>query len=142
MSDAVTADTRPTTRDRALIPERYLWNLDDIFQGWEDWQQGLDSLQLLMERYQEFHGTLAEGPQQILAVSRLSDELGQLLYRVYQYPGLMRAQDTRDNDVQAKLEQVRIALALFEQATAWYTPELLSIPETTMRGWLDATAEL
>ena len=51
MSDAVTADTRPTTRDRALIPERYLWNLDDIFQGWEDWQQGLDSLQLLMERY-------------------------------------------------------------------------------------------
>ena len=142
MSDAVTAGTRPTTRDRALIPERYLWNLDDIFQGWEDWQQGLDSLQLLMERYQEFHGTLAEGPQQILAVSRLSDELGQLLYRVYQYPGLMRAQDTRDNDVQAKLEQVRIALALFEQATAWYTPELLSIPETTMRDWLDATAEL
>ncbi len=95
-----------------------------------------------MERYQEFRGTLAEGPQQILAVSRLSDELGQLLYKVYQYPGLMRAQDTRDNDVQAKLEQVRIALALFDQATAWYTPELLSIPESTMRGWLDATADL
>jgi oligoendopeptidase F len=146
MTDTATpkksATTRPSTRDRSLIPERYLWNLNDIFDSWEDWHEGLDSLRTLMKRYQEYRGTLAEGPQQILAVSRLSDELGQLLYKVYQYPGLMRAQDTRDNDIQAKLEQVRIALALFDQATAWYTPELLSVPESTMRGWLDATEEL
>ena len=146
MSETVTAEhepsTRPTTRDRSKIAERYTWDLCHIFEDWNAWQQSLEDLQGLMDLYQEFRGTLAEGPQQILAASRLSDELGQLVYRVYQYPGLMRAQDTRDNDVQARLEQVRIALAKFRQATAWYTPELLTIPEDTMLQWLDQTPEL
>ena len=42
-----------------------------------------------MARYQEFEGTLADGPDRILAASHLSDELGQLLYKVYQYPSLI-----------------------------------------------------
>jgi oligoendopeptidase F len=95
-----------------------------------------------MERYKTFEGTLAEGPERILAVSLLSDELGQLLYKVYQYPGLMRSEDTRNNDVQARLERVKIILARFRQATAWYQPELLRIPEAMMQEWLDATPAL
>jgi oligoendopeptidase F len=133
---------KPDTRDRAEIADEFKWNLDHIFSDWEAWEAGLAELEELMKRYGEFEGTLAEGPGRILAASQLSDELGQLLYRVYQYPGLMQSQDTRDNDVQARLERVKIVLARFRQATAWYQPELLRIPETTMTGWLDATPEL
>ena len=133
---------KPTTRDRAEIPESYTWDLNQIYPDWDAWQADLERLQTRMDSYQELKGTLAEGPQRILEASLLSDELGQLAYRVYQYPGLMRSQDTRDNAVQARLEQVRLALAAFRQATAWYTPELLEIPEETMQGWLDETPEL
>jgi oligoendopeptidase F len=133
---------KPTTRDRTEIPERYTWDLSHIYPDWEAWETDLERLQQLMDTYQELKGTLAEGPQRILEASLLSDELGQLAYRVYQYPGLMQSQDTRDNAVQAKLEQVRLVLAAFRQATAWYTPELLEIPEETMQGWLDETPEL
>jgi oligoendopeptidase F len=137
-----TTGLRPTTRDRSQIAESFLWDLSHIFLDWEAWEQGLETLKELMDSYQEYRGTLAEGPGRLLAASRLSDELGQLAYRVYQYPGLMRSQDTRDNEVQARLEQVRIALARFRQATAWYTPELLEIPEETVQGWLDGTSDL
>ena len=133
---------KPDTRDRSEIPERYTWDLNHIYPDWETWESDLGRLQEQMDAYQALRGTLAEGPQQILEASLLSDELGQLAYRVYQYPGLMRSQDTRDNSVQARLEQVRLALAAFRQATAWYTPELLEIPEETMQGWLDETPEL
>ena len=133
---------KPETRDRAEIPERYTWDLSQIYPDWDAWGSDLDRLQGLMDSYQDLKGTLAEGPRRILEASRLSDELGQLAYRVYQYPGLMQSQDTRDNAVQARLEQVRLALAAFRQATAWYTPELLEIPEETMQGWLDETPEL
>ncbi len=132
---------KPTTRDRAAIADEFKWNLGDIFPGWDAWEAALAELQALMERYREFEGTLGDGPDRILEVSRLSDELGQLLYRVYQYPGLMRAEDTRDNDVQARLERVKISMARFHQATAWFQPELLRIPESTMRRWLDETPE-
>jgi len=141
-SAARTAAARPATRDRAQIAERFTWDLGHIFPGWDAWRQAMDEVAVLMERYQAFRGTLAEGPEQLLAACRLADELGQLVYRVYQYPGLMQAQDTRDNAVQAKLEEVRIALARFRQASAWYTPELLAIPHEEMRRWLDDTPEL
>jgi oligoendopeptidase F len=72
-----------------------------------------------------------------LKANLLSDELGQLAYRVYQYPGLMQSQDTRDNSTQARLERVRLIFAAFRQATAWYTPELLEIPEDKMRDWIE-----
>jgi oligoendopeptidase F len=127
---------------REEIPERYRWDLSHIYGGWDEWQEGLDGLKALMEDYQQFRGTLADGPHRVLSASRMSDELGQLAYRVYQYPGLMRSEDTRNNDIQARLETVRIALARFRQATAWYTPELLEIPEDTMRAWLEETPEL
>jgi len=133
---------KPDTRDRTEIPEEYTWDLSQIYSDWETWETGLDGLRVLMDSYRKLKGTLSEGPQRILEASQLSDELGQLAYRVYQYPGLMRSQDTRDNAVQARLEQVRLALAAFRQATAWYTPELLRIPEETMRGWLDETPQL
>jgi oligoendopeptidase F len=133
---------KPETRDRSEIDERYTWDLHQIYPDWDAWSADLDKLQDLMDSYQKLKGTLSEGPQRIVEASLLSDELGQLAYRVYQYPGLMRSQDTRDNEIQAKLEQVRLALAAFRQATAWYTPELLEIPEKTMQGWLDETPEL
>ena len=133
---------KPTTRDRSQIAENYTWDLSHIYPDWASWESGLERMRELMESYQEFKGTLAEGAHRILEASRLSDELGQLAYRVYQYPGLMQSQDTRDNTVQGRLEQVRLAFAAFKQATAWYTPELLRIPEETMKGWLDDTPDL
>jgi oligoendopeptidase F len=133
---------KPETRDRAEIPEIYTWDLSQIYPDWPDWEAALAQLQGLMDSYQELKGTLAEGAPRILEASRLSDELGQLAYRVYQYPGLMQSQDTRDNAVQARLEEVQLALAAFRQATAWYTPELLEIPEGTMRDWFDETPDL
>ena len=133
---------KPDTRDRTEIPENHKWDLTHIYPDWDAWETDLGRLQAQMDSYQELKGTLSEGPNRILEASLLSDELGQLAYRVYQYPGLMQSQDTRDNAVQARLEQVRLALAAFRQATAWYTPELLEIPEETMQGWLDETPQL
>jgi oligoendopeptidase F len=133
---------KPKTRDRTEIDERYTWDLSQIYPDWQTWHSELERLEELMHSYQKLKGTLAEGPQRVLEASLLSDELGQLAYRVYQYPGLMQSQDTRDNAVQARLEEVKLALAAFRQATAWYTPELLEIPEATMQTWLDTTPEL
>ena len=134
--------TRPSTRDRAAIPEKYTWDLSHLYPNWDAWEKDLGHAEELMDRYRAFEGTLADGPERVLEASRLSDDLGQLAYRVYRYPGLMQTQDTRNNDVQAKLGRVQILFARFRQATAWYAPELLRIPEVTMREWLETTPGL
>ena len=141
-TDAELGTTRPQTRVREEVPESYRWNLTDIAPTWEAWRDDLVRLRQLMDAYASQKGTLHRGGPHLAEVFRLSDELGQLAYRVYQLPSLTSAEDTRDNDVQAKLQEVQIALARFRQATAWFTPELVAIGWETMRSWLNETKEL
>lgn len=132
----------PAQMSRDDVPEQYKWNLNDIYPDWEAWEADLKEVSGLMDEYKGFEGKLNEGAETILAAMKLSDDLGMLAYKVYQYPGLMYQTDMRANDVQAKLQQVQILFARFGQATAWFTPELLTIPQETMVEWIDKTPEL
>ncbi len=142
MAIAGSANAGPKTLIRSEIPDKYKWNLNDIYPDWEAWEKGLAELQTKMDEYAALKGTLAQGPQQLLKASLLGDELGMLAYKVYRYPALMLATDNRDNDVSARLQQVRIVFAKFDVATSWFNPELLQIPWETMQTWLDKTKEL
>jgi oligoendopeptidase F len=61
---------------------------------------------------------------------------------VYYYPALQHDQDMRDNDVEARLQQVQNLLARWQQATSWFNPELLALPLGTVRAWMDADPAL
>jgi oligoendopeptidase F len=130
------------SRDRHEIEDRYKWNLDDIFPSWETWQESYSKLEAGIDRFAALKGTLASGPEKLLEAFQLSDELGQLAYRVWYYPSLRYDEDQRDNDVNAKRQQVQILFARLQQAQSWFNPELLKIPLETVRGWLAASEPL
>ena len=56
---------------------------------------------------------------------RLSDEVGQLEYKVWYFAALRYDEDQRDNTVNARVQQVQILFAKAAQAVAWFEPELL-----------------
>jgi len=134
------AQQGPLNRDS--IPDAYKWNLSDIYPDWETWEIGLANLDTMMNGYADLKGTLGQGPEQVLKAYKLGDELDMLAYRVYRYPGLTRQLDNRDNEVAGKLQQVQILFAKFGVATAWFTPELLTIPWETMETWLNDSRDL
>ena len=129
----------PQTRSRRRedIPERYKWNLTDIFPDWAQWDAAYRTLDSGIERYAALKGTLAQGPERLLEAFRLSEELGQLAYRVWYFPSLRYDEDQRDNTVNAKRQQVQILFARWKQAESWFNPELLQIPIETVRSWMD-----
>jgi oligoendopeptidase F len=142
-TDVAAAEPPPVrSRNRGEIPDRFKWNLADIFPGWEAWESGYKTLEAMIARYAAFKGTLSEGPDRLLSAFRLSEEMGQLAYRVWYYPSLQYDEDQRDNTVNAKRQQVQILFARLGQAESWFNPELLSIPLATVRGWMDTTPEL
>ena len=124
------------SRNRAEIPEPYKWNLADIFPSWDEWTEGYRTLEAGIDRYAALKGTLASGAERLLEAYQLSDELGQLAYKVWYYPSLRYDEDQRDNQVNARRQQVQILFARLAQAQSWFNPELLSIPIDTVRGWL------
>src|SRR6185295_16814571 len=133
---ATEAPAAPPLRDREAIPGRFKWSLADIFPDWNAWQAAYDELNTKIAAYAALQGTLAQGADRLLAALRLSDEIGQLTYRVWYFASLWYDQDQRDNQINAKRQQVQILFAKLNQASAWFNPELLAIPLTTVQAWM------
>ena len=137
---AVEAEAPPRSRVRDEIDSRYRWDLRPIFASWEEWERACDELGELVDHLARLQGTLSQGAAALLAVLRLQDELGQLAHRVWYYPSLTYDQDQRDNSINAKRQRVQVLFARWEQAGAWFKPELLQLPFATITEWMDADA--
>jgi len=138
------AENAPPVRSRlrAEIPDRFKWNLHDIFESWDAWQAAYAELERGIDKYAQLKGSLSQGTEQLLAAFRLSEQLGQLAYKVWYYPSLLYDTDQRDNTVNARRQQVQILFARWKQAESWFNPELLQIPLETIRTWMDGNADL
>ena len=137
-----TTAAKPATRNRAEIPAEYKWDFSPIFPDWDAWEAGLKALDAKMGEFAALKGTLAQSPQALLRAYRLYDDIGMLQYRVFRFPQLQRDIDTRDQEVSGRLQRVQALFARFGTATAWFTPELLAIPQATAEQWISQTADL
>jgi oligoendopeptidase F len=142
VTSATNPDLKPATRDRAAIAPEFKWDFSPIYPSWEAWDAGMAEMKTKMDTFSALKGTLKDGPEALLKAYRLFDEIGMLQYRVYRYPQLQRDTDTRDQAVSGRMQRVQALFAEFGTATSWFTPELLTVPEETVRGWINATPEL
>jgi oligoendopeptidase F len=132
----------PQLRERSEIDDRFKWDLSHIFAGWAEWQAAFDELDTKIGAYAALQGTLAQGPERLLAAMKLSDDIGQLTYKVWYFASLKYDEDQRDNTINARRQQVQILFAKASQASAWFNPELLKIPLPTVQQWMVLHGEL
>ena len=128
------------TRD--AIPARYTWDLTAICADWNQWTASYQQLDVAIEAFKAFQGTLGSGPEAMLKAFRAMDEMGALSYRVWYYASLQYDEDQRNNEINARRQQVQILFARQQQASSWFNPELLAIPLETVRGWMEADGPL
>ena len=131
---------QPPSRD--AIPERYRWDLTAICSSPEEWQVNYQRLDAAIGTFAARRGTLGSGADALLEAFRAMDDMGALSYRVWYYASLRYDEDQRNNDQNARRQQVQILFARQQQASAWFHPELLTVPLDTIRQWMDARTEL
>jgi len=141
-SGAVFVSAKPNSLIRDEIPDEYKWDFTDIYSDWETWSADMIKMEKLMDEYAALQGTLSESPETLLKAYLLGDELGKILDKVWSYAALQSDTDTRDNDMAAKYQQIRIIYSKFNIATSWFNPEMLKIPWETMKSWLDENEKL
>jgi oligoendopeptidase F len=138
----------PASAPSTLVPSResldpkYTWDLTSIFTSWEAWEAAFAELDSAIEAYKKYEGTLAQGPAQLLRALEDRDALGQLSYKVWYYPSLQYDEDQRNNTINARRQRVQLLIAKWQQATSWFSPELLKLPIADVRQWMDATPAL
>ena len=135
-------NAKETTKSRDEIAAEYKWNFSDIYPSWEAWQADFDQLMTKMDEVAAYKGTISKSAANLAKALKTQDELSVIAYKVYLYPMLQKDVDTRNMEALGKLQQVQMAFAKFGVATAWITPELLTIPQETMMKWIAETPEL
>jgi oligoendopeptidase F len=128
------------TRDE--INPRHMWNLNDIYPDWPEWENDCDSLKSNIESLATLKGTLASAPGNLLSFLQLSDASGQLFDRVWYYPGLAFDLDQRNNELNARKQRVEDLSAQYAAAASWFDPELLGIDLDTIQTWMANNDEL
>ena len=136
------APAAPSFTSRDEIPDRFKWNLKNIFPDWDAWALAYDGLERKIAMFADLRGSIAGSGDTLLAALELRDEIGQLEYKVWYFASLWYDQDQRDNDINAKRQQVQILFAKAAQASSWFSPELLKIPVATVREWMAASPKL
>jgi oligoendopeptidase F len=134
------APSAPRSRHEVPLDER--WNLADIYPSWDAWEEGFQDLQARVKAYAQRRGTLGTSADSLLEALEANDAMGQLAYRVWYYASLAHDEDQRDNDVRARRQRVQLLFATWRQETAWFNPELLSVPLETLRAWMDTSPKL
>jgi len=137
----IEAPATPALRERDDIPDRFKWNLRHIFADWQAWQTAYEDLDAKIARFASLHGTLT-GPQPLLSALKLRDDIGQLEYKVWYFASLWYDQDQRDNQINARRQQVQILFAKAAQAAAWFDPELLKTPLHEVQQWMAGSDDL
>jgi oligoendopeptidase F len=133
---------KPTTQIRADIAAQYQWDFSPIYGSWGAWEVAMKDIEAKMDAFSARKGSLKNGAAAVLSAYQAFDEIGMLQYKVYRYPQLQRDVNTRDQDVAGKFQRVGAVFAKFGTATAWFTPELLKIPQATMEQWIRDTPAL
>jgi oligoendopeptidase F len=83
-------------RDRAIIPDKYKWDLTDICESDEAWTESKQKLISDFPGISRYRGKLSESPQQLLGCFELLDQLRKETVRLACYASMKSDLDTRE----------------------------------------------
>ena len=121
---------------REEIPETAQWHLADIYATRADWLAARGSITAQLEKIAQFKGKLAE-PQHLLDCLTKTDTMEITLSAVFAYARMMADTDTANQEYQADAASCLPLLDQASAACAFIEPELLALPEDTLRTLAD-----
>lgn len=128
------------TRDQ--IPDRYKWDLSVIYSDTDAWRADFDRAQAICDKLSKQTGSLGKSAQDLLETLQLRDEGNRLVGRLAVYAHQSSHLDTANNDALALAGQATTLGVKYEQAVSWIEPELLALPEETLRSWCTPGSKL
>lgn len=127
---------------RSEVPEKFTWDLSDIFENDAAWQREYEALSGAGAQIAEYKGRLGESAETLLLFLRMNDELDVRLGKLYGYASCSADADTGNSfyqDMRARAMNVLVAVS---SACAFASPEIMALPEDTLNLFYTVQPEL
>jgi oligoendopeptidase F len=129
-------------RERPQIPDRYKWNLAEIYPSTDAWRGAKERIQKELPEIGQFKGKLASSP------SALADALDTLyaidkeLSRTFVYASMLADQDTRESGPQGLREEMVQLASAFSAEASYIEPEILKISKPALEQFISSEPRL
>lgn len=123
-------------RERNEIENKYKWNIEAMYADSDAWEKDFAACLSAGEAYVHFAGHLGDSAGALLDALKTKDEIWQKLERVYVYARMKKDEDNRVSKYQAMNDRCNTLIAKVSSAMSFFTPELLSIPEDKLLGFI------
>ncbi|MDA7595989.1 oligoendopeptidase F [Luminiphilus sp.] len=128
--------------ERSEIADQYKWDLADLYVDASAWEADKAKLIALFPGIADFRGKLGRDGNSLLAAIEAIQAIETIVANLYVYAGLKNFEDTRISDNAARFSEAQGLYSEFQQALAFFSPELLSIPEATLDHYVASTPGL
>lgn len=123
---------------REEIEEKFKWRLEDIYPNDEAWEADFKEVRAYNEEIAKFRGTLAESPQRLLACLKFCDKMLMMNDKLYIYARMRRDENNSNPKYQGLTDRAMAMNTEAYAAVSFIIPEIIAIPEETLKGYIDS----
>lgn len=127
---------------REEVDKKNKWAIEDLFQTDEEWKAEYQLTKELMTKVSDYQGKLSESADTLLEFYKLEDEIAGHFERVYVYANQKYHEDTSNSLYQDFSNQASTLEVMINSAFSFAVPEILAIPEATIKLFLTSNKEL
>ena len=113
--------------------ERYIWDLTRLYPDDRGFAEACAACKRDLEAFTKYAGTLHTGREQVLSAITAYMSLSRQMEKIYCYAMMRQNENTKDSEGQGMLDQASMLSSEMGAKTAFFTPELLALPETEIR---------
>lgn len=124
-------------RARADVAIDDTWDLTAIFASEEAWDAEISGVRADLPKLATFQGTLGDSAARLLDVVQLEESIGERLSRIYCYAGLRKDEDNTNTAAVAAYDRAVSLAVEAGQVASFIEPEVLSLPDGTIKRYLD-----
>lgn len=122
---------------REEVDSKNCWDLSSLFNNEQDWEKSFQEFCSKIDQIMQFKGSLHQSAQAIKVALDFITEMEELEERLAYWAHLKVNEDQGNSENQGRMGRYISKATDFHSKQSWFAPELQSIPDDTMQGFLE-----
>ncbi len=123
-------------KERSEIPDKYKWDLSDLFKNNDEFKTGLKKIEARIPEISKYKGKLADKSDYLFQTLDSYYDISKELARLQVYAYRLADEDVRVGDNQSLKQLAQGTVTKFAEASSYIQPEILAIGKSKVESFL------